>query len=120
MGREIEIWDVESRKATVGAKSHPKQGPEDKLIVSPDNKRLAIESGDNVEDPDLRLYDMNTGKEIAQIKLAEWGHVIGFSPDSRTILVGGREFVIYDSENGKKIRSFKLLDDDSFSHDWNR
>jgi WD40 repeat protein len=120
-GGEIKIWDVESRKTTVGVKSHPQLLPGSVAIVSPDNRRLTIESGLNPDDnPELRLYEMNTGKEIARIKLAQWGHVIGFSPDSKTLLVGGREFVIYDSENGKKIRSFKLLDEISFSHDWHR
>ncbi len=61
---------------------------------------------------------MNTGEEIARIKLATWGHMLGFSPDSKTLLVGGSEFVIYNSENGKKIRTLNLLDEVS-SHDWN-
>jgi WD40 repeat protein len=118
-GGEIKIWDVESGKATAGVKCHPVTLGV--AIVSPDNGRLAIESGSNPEDhPELRLYDLKTGKEIERIKLAQWGHVIGFSPDSKTILVGGREFVIYDSENGKEIRRLKLLDDVSFSHDWNK
>ncbi len=53
------------------------------------------------------------------MKLAEWGHIVGFSPDSKTLLVGGSEFVIYDAENGKKVRTLKLLDDVSFEYDWN-
>ena len=118
-GGEIKIWDIESKIATIGVTSHPVTLSV--AIISPDNKRLTIEAGANVEDhPDLRLYDMNTGKELARIELAQWGHVIGFSPDSKTILVGGKEFVIYDSENGRKISSVKLLDDVSFSHDWNK
>ena len=35
------------------------------------------------------------------------------------ILVGGSEFLVYDSKSGRQIRAFKLLDDASFSHDWN-
>jgi hypothetical protein len=94
-------------------------------IVSPDNRRLAVEWGgayvgsDRVE-PGLGIYDLGTGQEIARIELAEWGHVVGFSPDGKTLLVGGPKFVIYDSENGKKVRGLKLLDDVSFEHDWNQ
>jgi hypothetical protein len=116
-GGKIRIWDWESRTATLGSTIHPGFNVTD--IVSPDNERLAIESGLNLEDdPQLRLYDMKTGKEIERMKLAEWGHVIGFSPDSKTILVGGSEFVIYSAETGRRIRSLKLLEDIGSSHDW--
>jgi WD40 repeat protein len=113
---KIQIWDWESRKATVGAACHPHFDVA--VIVSPNNECLAIESGQNREDdPEVRLFEMKTGKEIGRLKLAEWGHMIGFSPDSKTILVGGSEFVIYNAENGGRIRSLKLLDDVS-SNDW--
>jgi len=118
-GDVIQVCDIETGKVIAGDNTHPARPHS--AIVSPDNVRLAIESGSNAEDnPEVRLYDMNTGKEIARIKLAQWGHMIGFAPDSKTLLVGGSEFVIYDAENGKKIRSLKLLDDVSFEHDWNQ
>ncbi len=111
---EITIGDLESGKMTTGAKTHPKTG--NRVIVSPDNRRLAIQSGSDPEDkPDVRFYDMHTGKEIAKIKFARLSHMIGFSPDSKTFLVGGPEFIIYNSENGEKIRALKLLEDDDLS-----
>ncbi len=117
--RVIKFWDLEAGKVTSEAKSHPVTAR--RAIISPDNGRLAIESGVNVEDaPEVGLYDMNTGEEIARIKLAKWGHMLGFSPDSKTLLVGGSPFVIYNAENGKEIRTLNLLDDASFSHDWHR
>jgi WD40 repeat protein len=115
---EIKIWDIKKGKMTTGAKNGPY--PQQAAIISPDNSRLAVEwGGANDIEPGLGLYDMNTGQEIARIKLAEWGHLLGFSPESKTFLVGGAEFVIYNSENGKQIRTIKLLDDVSFEHDWN-
>ncbi len=109
-GREITIGDMESGKTTIGAKTHPKGAS--RAIVSPDNKRLAIDSGGNPEDePDVRLYNMSTGQEIARLKLPKWGHMIGFSPDSKTLLIRGAPFVIYSAENGKEIRSLNLPDD---------
>ena len=92
-----------------------------RAVISPDNRRLAVQwSHTNIVEQGLGLYDMGTGKEIAQIKMAEWGHMIGFAPDSETLLIGGPEFVIYDAKNGKRLRSHKLLDDVSLEHDWNR
>jgi hypothetical protein len=119
---EIKIWDLGSGKTITGAKIGPY--PQRSAIISPDNSRLAVEwGGGNVEgrdvDPGMGIYDMKTGEEIVRIKLAEWGHLLGFSPDSKTLLVGGSEFVIYNSENGEKIRALKLLDDVSFSHNRN-
>lgn len=118
-GGEIEVCESETGKVAVGDKTHPITSSN--AIVSPDNTYLAVESGINEEDkPEVRLYVMNTGKEIARIKLAKWGHMVGFSPDGKTLLIGGSEFVIYDAENGKKIRSLKLLDDVSFENGWHQ
>ena len=114
---EIKIWEIKTGKMTTGGKNGPY--PQQAAIISPDNRRLAVEyGGANDVEPGLGLYDMNTGQEIARIKLATAGHMLGFSPDSKTLLVGGSEFVIYNSENGKKIRALNLLADVSFSHDW--
>ena len=115
---EIKIFDIESGKTTTGAKSGP--CPQS-AITSPDNGRLAIEWGgvhsERYIEPELGIYDVNTGVEIARMKLAEWGHMLGFSPDSKTLLVGGSEFVIYSSENGRRIRTLNLLDTVD-SHTW--
>jgi WD40 repeat protein len=118
-GHDIKICDFGSGKMTTGARCGP--SPVQDAIVSPDNRRLAVEwGGANSIEPGLGLYDMQTGKEIVRIKLPEWGRIIGFAPDSKTFLVGGSEFVIYNSEDGKAVRSLKLLDEVSFSHDWKK
>jgi hypothetical protein len=118
-GKDIKICDIDTGRIVTGAECGPY--PLRAAIVSPDNRRLAVEwGGANRVEPGLGVYDMGTGQEIARIKLAEWGHVVGFSPDGKTLLVGGSEFAIYDSENGKKVRGLKLLDDVSFEHDWNQ
>jgi WD40 repeat protein len=117
--KEIRILDLASGKITTGDKCGPYTFG--RAVVSPDDRQFAIEwGGANGVEPGMGLYEMGTGKEIARNKLAQWGHMIGFSPDSKTLLVGGSEFVIYDAENGKKVRSLKLLDDVSFEHDWNQ
>ena len=128
-GHPIRIWDIESAKVTTGAKNNVRPY---RVIISPDNHRLAIKP---ISDkPELGIYDMNTGGEIARIELAGREQVLlGFSPDSKTLLVGGSEYVfynaeneqetrrpefaIYNSEDGKRIRTIELLDEAGFSHD---
>jgi len=122
----IKFWNLESGKMITGAKSGPY--PMKIAIISPNNSYLAISwGGTNNVDSELGIYDMNTGEEITRIKLAKEGHILGFSQDSKTLLVGGSEyddynfankkrtilpeFVIYNSENGKKIRTLNLLDE---------
>ncbi len=110
----LKIWDLKTGKIIEGDKNGPY--PHRSVIVSPDNRRLAIMSGGAYVDtgfvpPEMRLYDMDTGKQIVRIEIAEWGMLLGFSPDGKAFLVGGSEFVIYNSEDGKRVRSFKLLDD---------
>jgi WD40 repeat protein len=118
-GKDIKICDIASGKKVTGAECGPY--PLHAAVVSPDNRRLAVEwGGSDRVGPGLGIYDMGTGQGIARFNLAEWGHVVGFSPDGKTLVVGGSEFVIYDSENGKKVRGLKLLDDVSFAHDWNQ
>ncbi len=109
----IKIWDFESGTAITGArggKYHQRSA-----IVSPDNSRLAITGGGgpgpvgNKEvDPEFGLYDMQTGAEIAVIGHSRTGRLIGFSPDSKTILVAGSKFEIYNSVDGKRIRSLTV------------
>ena len=119
----IEIWDVKSGEKTIGAKVGPY--PKQVAIISPDNDRLAVEwGGANQVEPEFGLYDMSTGKEVARIKLAGQTHLLGFAPDSKTLLVGCpdrlrssddqekpaslAEFSIYDAKDGKKINSVNL------------
>lgn len=128
----FKIWDMESGKSIAGARAGVY--PRNIAFISPDNRRLAIAwGGVNVEnreiDPAFGLYDMNSGAEIATIQLAEHASLIGFSPDSKTLLVGGYaykkyiaenekrtilpEFAIYDAVDGKKVRTLALsLPDD--------
>lgn len=68
-------------------------------------------------EPALGIDNTNTGKQIATIKLDRYERLLGFVPDSKTHLVGGSEFVIYESENGKIIRTLTLFDGVD-SHNW--
>lgn len=105
----IQILNVSQATITLGAKTHPSQPG--RAIMSPDNRRLAIHSGGNPEDdPQVRLYALDSGEEVARISVPVGGEMIGFSPDAKTLLIGGPEFVVYRAENGEKVRSLGLLD----------
>lgn len=107
----IRIWDIESGTMIAGAQGG--NYPQNVIIISPDNSRLAIAwGGSYVENKEVErefgLYDLNTGAQIAVIGLIKTGTVIGFSPDSKTLLASGSEFAIYNSGNGKKLRTLTL------------
>jgi WD40 repeat protein len=107
----IQVWDLKTGTKSTGARGGTY--PQRYVIVSPDNRRLAIEwCGMNArtrqDEPAFGLYDMNTGAEIAVARLAIDGHLIGFSPDSKTLLIGGDSSVIYSSADGREVRRLNL------------
>lgn len=110
-GEPVQIWDLESGEATNEA--DPVIYPRQAAVVSPDNRFLAVFlwNGPERDEPALGIYKMKTGEEIAQAKLPEFAGMVGFSPDSKTLLIGGSEFVIYNAETGEKIRTLAFLDD---------
>lgn len=108
---KIKIWDSETGTAITGAQGG--QYPQHHAIVSPDNSRLAISWGggsvNNKEiDPMVGMYDLGTGAEICVIEVKKTGYLIGFSPDSKSLLIVGPSFEIYNSVNGRRIRSLPL------------
>lgn len=57
------------------------------------------------------MYDMTDGKELWHGQEEAYG-VLGYSPDGRTILVGGGpNFVIYDAGTGKPVVTLDILGD---------
>ena len=107
----IKIWHCESGTAITGAQG--RRFHQHFVIVSPDNSRLAATwgggpVGNKEVDPEFGLYDMQTGAEIAVIGRSKTGRLVGFSPDSKTILVEGSKFEIYNSVDGKGIRSLTV------------
>jgi len=72
---------------------------------------LAILSGGgNVNhkevEPQFGLYDLNTGAEVCLFGLTRTGVLIGFSPDSKSLAVGGSKLDVYNSADGTKISGF--------------
>jgi WD40 repeat protein/beta-lactamase regulating signal transducer with metallopeptidase domain len=104
--RSVKLWIV-----TPGAlrqlRGHT--GPIMGAVFSPDGKRVLSCSGWPKGDRTLRLWDVQTGKEIRQFT----GHgdqldCVAFSPDGKTILSGGGDKVLrqHDIESGTLLREF--------------
>ena len=113
----IQILDAATGTTIRGANGGP--DPKTDAIVSPDDRRLAIEwGGANDVPPGVGLYDMTTGAAVARLALPEWGHMISFSPDGKTFLTGGSEFKVYDAATGGELRTLKLLGEVGSSFGW--
>ena len=98
-------WEVVSGKET----DRPWSGKYlQNLIVSPDNQRFAVGSGGvNGLQGEVGLYDLKTCREITHFV----GEALyGFSPDGKTLLLGGSQFVICNSATGEAMRRFNLED----------
>jgi len=76
-----------------------------KTAFSPDSRRLLSSSSDNT----IRLWDIESGKEIRKLIGAKWGATaMTFSPDGRRALTGGVDSTVrlWDLTTGKEIRQF--------------
>ena len=111
----LEILDMATGTRTRGDGGGP-YGPVS-IVVSPDDRRLTIHwHGAEADGPGLGLYDLRTGRQIARTKLGEWDGLIGFSPDGKTLLTGGPEFVAYDAATGKALRTVEPFADGELRH----
>jgi WD40 repeat protein len=81
------------------------------LAFSPDGKLLASESADR----SVRLWNVETGKEVFSLKMREKGSTIAFSPNGRLIAIASQPtfenpplpiVALYDAESGRLVREF--------------
>ena len=103
----IAVWDGVSgqRKHLLAFSGLPR-------AFSPDGKQLVCFAGGQAGGPaELRLWDMESGKESASIPLADvkarsCGQIL-FSPDGRTIalVLNGRQVSLRESSTGKLLHS---------------
>ncbi|HKQ08474.1 MAG TPA: TIR domain-containing protein [Blastocatellia bacterium] len=79
----IDLWDIKSGKKKATLKGHTQNIYA--MAFSPDGKTLASGSADQT----IKIWDLNTGHELATLRAEEWVRSITFSPDGKVLASGG-------------------------------
>lgn len=111
IGGPLHIWNVATGRFVTG--SPVGQYPYTAAIISTDNRWLAVTwGGANVENVDIPakfgLYDATSGQEILVADRPIDSQLIGFSPDSETVLLVGSEATTYRAFDGRRLLTVAL------------
>ena len=105
-GTEVGVWDLVSGGLVTTLKGH-----KDKILsieVNRDGRRVLTLS----EDGSARLWETDSGKPIASLKLEGRVHSVVFSSDGHRVLTGLSDGTarLWESETGKPLRVFAKHD----------
>jgi WD40 repeat protein len=109
-GKEVFGWDPVTKEIIQPLKKNTLQ-PEEirRAALSPDGKLLALCVEQPVNDAGERsrisLCETKTGKIIWKTQSTESIDCLTFSPDGKTLAMGGSRVVLYDVETGKERRA---------------
>jgi WD40 repeat protein len=92
------IWDASNGKTVRVLKGHTDFVQ--KAVFSPDNKNVLTLGGNT--DQTVRLWDVETGKQIYSVPSSGSGVALFFSPDGQTFYAGDN---IYNTSDGRQIQS---------------
>ncbi len=84
-GASIQLWDLGTGKATQPVKGL--KTSVGRVVFSPDGKRLATAGRDKV----VRVWEVETGKELAALSSADRVNVVAFSPDGKFLATGSKD-----------------------------
>ena len=84
-GATIRIWELESGKDTALVKGL--KVAVRRVVFSPDGKRLATAGSDML----VRVWDSETGKQLAELPNSERVEVVAFSPDGKFLAAGSKD-----------------------------
>ncbi len=101
----VAVWDPGTGKRLASCPGHTKRAWA--VVFSPDGKLLASAGSDNAYSGDLGLWDSVTGKEVLRVEdkvLRVEPRCIAFTPDGKTLAVGGRgEICLWDVAGAKPL-----------------
>jgi len=107
--QEVILWDFQT-----GALRHRLTGFSERVVAlafSPDSKMLATGGGAPTEDGELRVYDVDTGKLVVDIKNGHSDQVFGvcFDPTGKMLAsCGADKFVkVFEIPSGKLVKQFE-------------
>lgn len=84
-GASVRVWDL-----ATGKSSQPVKGlmaSVGRLMFSPDGKTLATAGSDKV----VRVWDVETGKELGALHCSDGAAVVAFSPDGKSLAAGSKD-----------------------------
>jgi WD40 repeat protein len=84
-GASVRVWDLGTGKDTQPVKGL--KASVSRVVFSPDGKRLATAGSDKV----VRVWDAETGKELAGLPNPDRVGVVAFSPDGKSLAAGSKD-----------------------------
>jgi WD40 repeat protein len=84
-GASVRVWDLGTGKDTQPVKGL--KASVGRVIFSPDGKRLATAGADKV----VRVFDAESGKELAALSCPDRVGVVAFGPDGKLLAAGSKD-----------------------------
>ena len=84
-GASVRVWDLGTGKSTQPVKGL--KASVGRVVFRPDGNRLATAGGDKV----VRVWEAETGKELAALPSPDRVTVVAFSPDGKSLAAGSKD-----------------------------
>lgn len=84
-GSSVKVWDLATGKSTQPVKGL--KATVGQVTFSPDGKTLALACSDKV----VRVWNVETGKELAALPCPDSVGVVAFSPDGKSLAAGSKD-----------------------------
>jgi WD40 repeat protein/serine/threonine protein kinase len=109
VSREVKLWDAQTGQELLTLKGH--SAAVVSVAFSPDGKRLASGSGDDVNrypprPGEVKVWDAQTGQELLSF---QGGRSVAFSPNGKRLASASGEGVkVWDAQTGQEILTLRV------------